>query len=267
MPLPAPLLVPAPLPGTRPEAPAAPLPYVREELDARSLHFSMSAIQSRMRLRRPDALELEYTRLMMGWLMFHPEARRLAMIGLGGGSIAKFCHRHLAAVSMCVVEIDPRVIALRGAFCIPPDDARLRIVESDGAQFVAHTDARFDVLLVDAFDADGMPAPLGTQRFYDDCADVLAPGGLLVVNLHAGHPHQPLYLARMGRAFGERLLHLDDRDGSNTVAFAGKGDAIVAPGSGAVRRPAALADAPWQELRGAFSRLAAAHTRPAEAMR
>jgi spermidine synthase len=231
-------------------------PYLRDELDARSLHFSMSAIQSRMLLQRPDALALEYTRSMMAWPMLRPAARALCMIGLGGGSIPKFCHRHLAQCAMTVVEIDPRVIALRDAFLLPPDDARLRVVEADGARFVADTEDRFDILMVDAFDADAMPAALGTQRFYDDCLDALHAGGLLVVNLHAGHPSLPLYLERIRRAFGPRLVTVDDRDGSNRVVFAAKGGVFEQPGAGALRKPAAWPDAAWKELRGAFSRLA-----------
>jgi spermidine synthase len=236
----------------------APPPYLREELDALSLQFSSSAIQSRMQLQRPDALALEYTRTMMGWVMFRPAAERLALIGLGGGSIVKFCHRHLPRVSLLAVEIDPRVIALREAFQIPPDDARLRVIEDDGARFVAQTDARFDVLMVDAFDAEGMPAALGTQRFYDDCLDALTPDGLLVANLHAGHPQLALHLERIGCSFGQRVLRVDDRDGSNSVVFAAKGPRLARAGGAALRRPPALAEAPWRELRGAFSRIASA---------
>ena len=235
----------------------APSPYVREELDARSLHFSMAAIQSRMQIRRPDVLELEYTRLMMGWLMFRPQARRLAMIGLGGGSIAKFCYRHLPRTTLTAVEIDPQVIALRELFQVPRDDPRLRVIEDDGARFVAQTGARFDVLMIDAFDAEGMPAALGTQRFYDDALDVLRPDGLLVVNLHAGDPHQPVYLERIRCSFGEGVLVVTDRDGSNSVVFAARGERLLrqrAP----LRRPAVLAEAPWQELRAAFARISSA---------
>jgi spermidine synthase len=241
----------------------AALPYVREELDARSLHFSMSAIQSRMHLRRPDVLALEYTRLMMGWLLFAPAATRLAMIGLGGGSIAKFCHRHLPGARMTVAEIDPQVIALRDHFMLPSDDSRLRVVEADGARFVAETDERFDVLLVDAFDADGMPAALGAQRFYDDAFDVLRPGGLLVVNLHAGHPHQPLYLQRMRLSAAAEVLCVSDRDGSNSVVFATRGGGVLQQRA-ALRKPAVLAEAPWQELRAAFARVCSAAQRQRE---
>ena len=239
----------------------APSPYVREELDARSLHFSMSAIQSRMDLRRPDALTLEYTRTMMAWPLLRPAASRLAMIGLGGGSIAKFCHRQLPNATLVVVEIDPRVIALRDAFRLPPDDARLTVVEADGARFVAETADRFDVLMVDAFDADGLPPALGTQRFYDDCADVLAASGLLVVNLHAGDGQLMTYVERIGRSFGGQVLQVGDRDGSNSVIFAAKGGGFAQVGSGALRRPAGVTEAGWKELRGGFSRLTNALTK------
>ncbi len=236
--------------------PEAPPPYVREDLAERSLHFSSAAIQSRMDIRRPDALTLEYTRTMMAWTMLRPTARTLAMIGLGGGSIAKFCHRHMPQATLVVVEIDPRVIALRESFRVPADDARLRVVEADGAQFIAATNERFDVLMVDAFDADGLPPPLGTQRFYDDCVDVLTSDGLLVVNLHAGDAQLGTYAERIARSVGGPVLRVDDRDGTNCVVFAARGGgAIDRFGSGALRRPASLSEAGWKELRGAFSRV------------
>ncbi|MES2993331.1 MAG: fused MFS/spermidine synthase [Pseudomonadota bacterium] len=229
---------------------------MREDLAARSLHFSSAAIQSRMDLRRPDALTLEYTRTMMAWTMLRPAARTLAMIGLGGGSIAKFCHRHMPQATLVVVEIDPRVIALREAFRVPADDARLRVVEDDGARFVAATAERFDVLMVDAFDADGLPPPLGTQRFYDDCLDVLTSDGLLVVNLHAGDAQLGTYVERIARSVGGAVLRVDDRDGTNSVVFAARGGGVRwRSGGGALRRPANLSEAGWKELRGAFSRV------------
>ena len=239
-------------------------PYVHEGLDSRSLHFSISEIQSRMQILRPDALTLEYTRTMMGWLAFKPLPEHIAMIGLGGGSLAKFCHRHCPQASLVVVEINPHVITLRGAFQVPPDGARFQVVEADGGRFVRETDSRFDVLMVDAFDAQGMPAALGSRRFYDDCLDVLQPGGLMVVNLHAGHPHCPVYLDRIRRSFGENVLRVDDRDGTNSVVFACKGEQLRGATSGPLRRPATLAPEAWEQLQGAFARVAGAMQRSVE---
>jgi spermidine synthase len=216
----------------------------------------MSAIQSRMKILEPDALELEYTRLMMGFLLLHPRPLRLAMIGLGGGSLAKFCHRFLPLAQMVVVEVNAEVIALREMFHVPADGARFRVVCADGARFVAETAQRFDVLMLDAFDPTGMPAALGSQRFYDDCADALAPGGVLVANLHAGHPLLPAYLDRIAASFGGPVLRIDDRDGSNCVVFACKGDRLRrGSAAGAARRPAVLEAGAWPQLRDAFARI------------
>jgi spermidine synthase len=220
-------------------------PFVREELDCQSMHFSDSAIQSRMQLQQPDALALEYTRLMMGCLLFDAEPAQIAMIGLGGGSIAKFCHRHLPRSRLTVIEINPHVIALRERFRVPPDSPRFQVVQDDGAHFVANTPARFDVLLVDAFDAERMPEALGTRRFYDDCADALQPNGLLVVNLHATHALFPVYLDRVRGSFGPHVLRVDDHDGTNSVVFARRGLAL------APHRPDTPAAAPWRD---AFAR-------------
>ena len=233
-------------------------PYLHDTLDTRSLHFSLTEIQSRMQLLRPDVLDLEYTRTMMGWLLFKPQPERIAMIGLGGGSLAKFCHRHLPLASIVVVEINPHVIALRDAFQVPPDSARLQVIEADGGRFVGDTGQRFDVLMVDAFDPQGMPAALGSRRFYDDCLDVLQPAGLLAVNLHAGHRHCATYIDRICRSFGENVLRVDDRDASNSVIFASKGAPLRPVASGPRRRPATLAAEPWKQLQGAFARVASA---------
>ncbi len=230
-------------------------PFVYEALDAKTLYFSISAIQSRMQLRRPDALALDYTRTMMGFLMFKPLPDHIAMVGLGGGSMAKWCHRHLPRSALTVVEINPHVIALRDAFKVPPDDSRFQVIEDDGARFVAETRQRFDVLLVDAFDVEGTPPALCTQRFYDDCMDALQPDGLFVINMHASHPEFSVFVERMRRSFKGHLLRVDEPDGTNAVVFSSKGGALPKPGAGELKRPKGLAAEAWKELEPAFSRI------------
>jgi spermidine synthase len=237
-------------------APEHPKPYVREELDSKSMHFGVTEIQSRMQIRAPDALQLEYTRMMMGFLLWNPEPSRVLMLGLGGGSMAKFCHRYLPNATIVAVEINPHVIAVRDAFDVPADSARFKVVEADAARFVAETDERFDVMLVDCFDADGMPEALGSQRFYDDACDALAPSGIFVANLHAGHPHFPVHVDRIQQSFGDRALRVDDSDGSNSVVFANKGGELVGDALKPSRKPASLDAGAWTQVQGAFSRIA-----------
>lgn len=197
-------------------------PFVYETANSKALHFSLSEIQSRMQTERPHALDLDYTRLMMGLLLFHPAPARLAMIGLGGGSMAKFCYHFMPSTRIEVVEINPHVIALREAFCIPPDDARFQVQLADGAAYLSASPEPIDVLVVDGFDGTGQPEALCSQRFYDDCQAALQADGLLVVNLHAAHPDFELHAARIERSFAGEVLRVPDRDGSNTIVFASK---------------------------------------------
>ena len=66
-------------------------PLVHEKDGELSLHFGFPTIQSRMLKADPEHLVLDYTRTMMGFLLFQPKPVRIAMIGLGGGSLAKYC--------------------------------------------------------------------------------------------------------------------------------------------------------------------------------
>ena len=242
-------------------------PEVRDTLTTRALQFSMSALQSRMNLRDPDALDLEYTRLMMGFLLFVPAPAHLAMIGLGGGSLAKFCHKQLAHTQVVAVEINPHVIALREAFRVPPDDPRLQVLLADGADFVRHPPRPFDVLLVDGFDAGGLPENLSSQRFYDDCADTVAPGGALVANLQLGDAQYARQLERIRRSFAGAVLTVDDSDGSNAIVFACRGEALTtlrttrsSPLLAPLCRPKALNAAGWKPLQAPFARILSALT-------
>ena len=67
-----------------------------------------------MRRADPCALDLDYTRTMMACLMLRPRPASMLMVGLGGGSLAKYWHRWLPAADVSVVEINPHVIAMDG---------------------------------------------------------------------------------------------------------------------------------------------------------
>jgi len=198
-------------------------PQVLETRHALSLHFDALATQSLMSRKDPDKLVLGYTRTMMGFLLLHPTPARISMIGLGGGSLAKYCYRHLANTKVVAIEINPEVIALREQFQIPPDDERLEVICADGAEYVANQNARPDVILVDGFLADGMPVQLGTADFYAACHARLADTGVLVANFLESDPDIPLYLEEASTAFGRSMSLSLAEDSANYTLFAWKG--------------------------------------------
>lgn len=233
-------------------------PFVFDSRGARALHFSIHEIQSRMRLADPDALDLEYTRTMMGFLLFKPDPLDIGMVGLGGGSLAKFCHRYLAPTRISVVEINPFVIALRDEFRMPADDERLSVLLGDGAMFVRRRPAAFDVLMVDGFDSQGLPGRLATQRFFDDCRRALRPGGILVVNFHRLDPRLAVMIDRVRRSFSDAVLVVNDADVRNTIVFARHGPGFDDVRPGLLRHPEGLDGPGMLELLEAFAPIIAA---------
>ncbi|MDH4094240.1 MAG: fused MFS/spermidine synthase [Betaproteobacteria bacterium] len=195
---------------------------VSEERGVRTLHVGGEAIQSSMRLSDPFALELDYTRCMMSFLLFHPRPRRALKIGLGGGSLVKFFWQRLPGLRTRVVELDERVVRVaREQFHLPPDDARLAIEVGDGAEALAPECC--DLLVVDAFADEHPPAALVSQAFFDAAWLALEEPGVLVLNLMNDDPRLDERLQRVERAFGGAALALPALYDPNVLVFALKG--------------------------------------------
>jgi spermidine synthase len=188
----------------------------------RTLHVGGDAIQSSMRLDDPYALALDYTRCMMAFLLFHPEPRRALMIGLGGGSLAKFFHRKLRATHLRVVELDARIVAAaREHFALPSDDARLSVQTGDGAE--ALSPECCDLLIVDAFEDELHVPRLASGEFYDGAFLALTEPGALVVNFMDDDPKFDQTLERLERAFGGAVVAMPALYDPNIIAFAFRG--------------------------------------------
>ena len=194
---------------------------VTEARGVRTLHLGSRAIQSAMRVTRPWDLELAYTRAMMAFLLFNATPEEVLMIGLGGGSLAKFIRRHREQTRVTAVEIDSRVIdAARVHFALPPDDANLTVIEADGALYVRQPPASANVILLDGFDAGNQVEALATQTFYAACRRALRPGGILVANLWGRDRQFVEYFARLTRAFDGETGWISVQDKTNVIVFA-----------------------------------------------
>jgi spermidine synthase len=229
-------------------------PVVQETTLTKSMVFSDIDIQSRMSLARPDELQFEYTRLMMGVLLFQPQPKRILMVGLGGGSLAKFCYKHLPDAHITVVEINPHVIALRQSFFIPDDDARFQVVQMDAAHFMAQTEQTFDVVFVDGFDQHGMPEQLCSPQFYADCRRVLNAGGVAVANLHRFSAYRDVYVDRIEAAFDGALWVVNAPGTTNCVVFAMHDFSKDIKLSYSKHKPAHLSEEAWTQVSASVAR-------------
>lgn len=195
--------------------------YVTEKFGVRSLHIASDTIQSSMRLARPNDLELAYTRSMMGFLLFHPTPRRVLLVGLGGGSLAKFIYHRMPEVESEVLEINPDVVSIaRRFFQVPASGERFTIRVCDAAEFVAREGTGYDAILVDGYDGDSLVEELSSRAFFGDCLRRLNPRGVLVVNLWGSDRKFNEYVERIEAVYPAGTLCLPAEKPGNIATFA-----------------------------------------------
>jgi spermidine synthase len=197
-------------------------PFIVDNGRRRFLHFDFGAIQSAMEMSNPQGLALTYTRKMMAFLLFKRAPKRILLLGLGGGSLAKFCYTHLPEASLTAVEVNRDVIALRNEFGIPADNHRFRVVNADGAAYVSVRAHRKDVILADACDRKGIANDLASVEFYRNARSQLSTGGIFVVNVCGDKDSTASHLVNLRDAFDDQLLSLQVQKDSNIIVFAFK---------------------------------------------
>jgi len=194
--------------------------YIAEKFGVRTLHIGSDTVQSAMRIAAPNELELSYTRSMMGFLLFHDQPRSVLIIGLGGGSVAKFIYQRMPSTKIRVIEINERVLTVaRRYFAVPENDERFEVIIGDGAEFASRPDVSADVMLVDGYDGESHVEAVSTLAFYRDCHDRLNPHGMLVVNLWGGDREFNETLKRIEQAFPAGTLCLPAERPGNVIVF------------------------------------------------
>lgn len=216
---------------------------VMEDGAIRSLHFGTAARQSAMSLYEPEYLLLSYTRAMMAALLFGEPPRRALLVGLGGGSLAKFLLHHFPRCRIEVVELRHAVVsAARDHFQLPESD-NLEIILGDGGEYLDQADAEsYDLVLIDAYDETGMDPNLGEHDALRAARRILRSDGVLSIN--AWKAERALFGAlkqRLDPLFDGRVLTLPVEDKGNVILL-GLGAGVGIRGLGTLKRRAAELD-------------------------
>lgn len=175
--------------------------------------------------RDQDRLVLTYSQGMMAATIAQPQAKRVLVIGLGGGVIARAMHDVSPGIEIDTVEIDPAVVDVAKEYFGFRESAQIRSYVNDGRVFVRQQlrkRSRYDIVVIDACDSDFVPEHLLTQEFMRQVRTLLNPGGVLVANsLAKGRliPHESAtYVSVFGNVLsvdveGENRIILTGRDG------------------------------------------------------
>ncbi|MEZ4448123.1 MAG: fused MFS/spermidine synthase [Nannocystaceae bacterium] len=186
-------------------------------------------IESRIDLGRPQSLDLDYSRTMMAGFLIQPAPKSVLMLGLGGGQISNYLHHNFAGIEIDAVDIDPEVVRLaKRYFNVPADDPRYRTHVDDGRLFVEKSERRWDMIILDAFRGVFVPYHLKTAEFYQAVLDHLAPGGVVVANLHNAtrmYPHDRNTLAAV---FPQRYSFVSESGNQTTFVATGEATRVGA---------------------------------------
>ena len=234
---------------------------ISEERGVRYLHFGSDYVQGAMRIARPWALELDYTRDLMFPLLLRGDdwPRTVLQVGLGSGSVTKFLYRHRPAARITVVELVPEVLAAaRQFFKLPDDPKRLRVEIAEGYEYLLATSRTYDFIIVDGFDDRGRPGMLDTLPFYLACRARLSRDGLLATNLLTRRKGAGPSVARILDAFDVRVLVMPPSEAGNMVCIGATGEKTHTTVRDLRLAAADLKEQTGLELNGAVARVALA---------
>jgi len=193
-----------------------------EDNGLRTLRFGKDGVrQSVVKLGNPDYLALPYTPVALVGLALSEEPRRFLVVGLGGGTLPMFLRKHYPNAAIDAVDIDPEVVAVAKRFLGFREDELINAHVGDGRQFIEKSRQPYDVIFLDAFGSNSIPAHLTTQEFLQAARRAVTPGGVVVGNLW-GRITNPLYdsMVRTYQEVFDELLILDVRGAENKILLA-----------------------------------------------
>lgn len=150
----------------------------------RTLSFGTEGVrQSVVKVGDPDYLELPYVSVMLSGLALCPEPKRVLVVGLGGGTIPSFLHKHYPKTRVDAVEIDPVVVDVARQFFGFNEDEMQKAYVQDGRQFIEERPNTYDIIFLDAFGSDSIPYHLATREFLEAVRRAITPQGVVLADV------------------------------------------------------------------------------------
>lgn len=140
-------------------------------------------IESSKDLSRPHELVVDYTRSSTAALVYPAQLRAVLEIGVGGATTLSYLHTYLPETRLTGVEIDPGVVSVAKKDFGLTEDGRLKIVVDDGRKYLAATQDRFDLIMIDAYRGTWVPETLTSVEFFSLVKARLAEGGAVAQNV------------------------------------------------------------------------------------
>ena len=110
------------------------------------------------------------------------EPGSVLILGLGTGTFAKYCSEYFPGTSIEGVEIDKKIADLATEYFELPDSVQVSVY--DGRSYLAASDKKYDVIMVDAYQDITIPFQMSSVEFFTEVREHLTPTGVMVVNMN-----------------------------------------------------------------------------------
>lgn len=185
--------------------------------------------QSCFLLKDPQKLVFDYTKLAMIGSVARPNAKKILIIGLGGGSLVNAYHYLLPEAQITSVEIDPAVIKVAKKYFHLPEQPWHTIVTKDARIFVKRQllkHSTFDLIILDAFNGDYIPEHLMTKEFFTEVKNLLSNKGIVLSNTFAISKLYHSESATYADVFGN-FIELKGQHSGNRIIVVAKNKKII----------------------------------------
>jgi spermidine synthase len=136
-------------------------------------------------LHEPRKLIFQYTGMLLTALFLNPNPKHILVIGEGGGTVPAALQELCPDADIDVVELDAAVDSVARTYFDFKPGSKTRVSISDGRIFVKRMAAKqpnYDLVLLDAFEADYIPEHMLTREFLQEVKADMAPDGVIAAN-------------------------------------------------------------------------------------
>jgi spermidine synthase len=141
--------------------------------------------QSCINLDKKSDLVFEYQKKILAGLLINPQPKRVLLIGLGGGTLAKALLQLYPDLFLDIVEINPFVLEAAEKYFFFQKTDKTRVFLEDAFDYlerVSKEKNHYDFIILDAFDANYIPRKLLSQRFFSNLKRVMTLDAVIAIN-------------------------------------------------------------------------------------
>lgn len=108
----------------------------------------------------------------------YPKNSKALILGIGGGGIANEFTKLGFNIDAC--DLDKRVVYVAKKY-FDMDD-KVRVIIDDGRHYIRNCKEKYDILVIDIFQAEINPSHILTKENLDEIESIMEPNGLIIIN-------------------------------------------------------------------------------------